>query len=284
MANLAGTNVAATLLPFTDQDPFATHQAKYGKGGHRTVDTLIERNNITADRREILMSVAVIENGKEYKLITNPAGNTTSDTDWEENVGLQGPQGIQGEPGIQGIPGEKGDPGVAGQDAIIVADSISDDAIGNRTVDDSITTAYSNTNKLLPFLSMFTKRFKEIIGNASWDGIIHASLTKLWSLKWNMPFLITNPADAFTSHILPLGRNGTLSQINFYCVGTPTAATTITVKQNDVVVATASISAAGLTTWTGTITGTEDDKFQYTVTGAGLSACSLTINQKWANR
>jgi len=86
MANLAGTNVAATVLPFTDGDTFATHDAAYGKGGHRTVATFVERNAIPVDRRELLMTVAVVGDGKTYKLITNPAEAATVDADWEEVV------------------------------------------------------------------------------------------------------------------------------------------------------------------------------------------------------
>jgi hypothetical protein len=37
MANIQGTNVAAPVVPFTTEDIYATHDAKYGKGGYRSV-------------------------------------------------------------------------------------------------------------------------------------------------------------------------------------------------------------------------------------------------------
>jgi len=86
MANLRGTNVAAQIVPFTDQDPFATHEDTYGKGGYRVVSTIAERNTISVERRKVLMKVSVLEDNKTYTLKTNPEGNTTN-TDWgEENT------------------------------------------------------------------------------------------------------------------------------------------------------------------------------------------------------
>lgn len=42
MANINGTNLAAPIVPFTTNDTFPTHYAKYGKGGYRTVATITE--------------------------------------------------------------------------------------------------------------------------------------------------------------------------------------------------------------------------------------------------
>jgi len=33
MANISGTNLAAPVVPFTTEDIYATHYAKYGNGG-----------------------------------------------------------------------------------------------------------------------------------------------------------------------------------------------------------------------------------------------------------
>jgi len=85
MANLRGTNVSAAVVPFTDQDRYATHEDIYGKGGYRVVETLAARNAISSERRKVLMKVSVTEDGKTYTLKTNPEGNTT-DTDWEEDA------------------------------------------------------------------------------------------------------------------------------------------------------------------------------------------------------
>lgn len=42
MTALKGTNVAASIVPFTDLDEYATHEAKYGKGRNRTINTIEE--------------------------------------------------------------------------------------------------------------------------------------------------------------------------------------------------------------------------------------------------
>lgn len=67
MADLKGTNVAALIVPFTDQDPYATHDAKYGKGGFRSVDTIAERNAITTERKTTGMIVHVNESQLNYR-------------------------------------------------------------------------------------------------------------------------------------------------------------------------------------------------------------------------
>lgn len=50
MSELKGTNIAATLVPFTDQDTYATHDSLYGKGGWKEVETMDERDAIPAAR------------------------------------------------------------------------------------------------------------------------------------------------------------------------------------------------------------------------------------------
>jgi hypothetical protein len=60
MANIKGTNVSSPVVPFTDQDIYATHEAKYGKGGFRTVDSISELNSIPEARLEEGMVVYVI--------------------------------------------------------------------------------------------------------------------------------------------------------------------------------------------------------------------------------
>lgn len=42
--------MAAMIAPFTTEDTFPTHDAKYGKGGYRSVDTIAERDAIPAAR------------------------------------------------------------------------------------------------------------------------------------------------------------------------------------------------------------------------------------------
>lgn len=66
MSNIAGTNVSSPIVPFTTDDQFPTHDAKYGKGGFRSVATTAERDAITTDRKEPGMFVYVVENEKLY--------------------------------------------------------------------------------------------------------------------------------------------------------------------------------------------------------------------------
>ena len=61
MAEIKGTNLAAPIVPYTDQDIYATHEAKYGKGGYRTCQDLEERDSIPNPRREEGMMVYVID-------------------------------------------------------------------------------------------------------------------------------------------------------------------------------------------------------------------------------
>ena len=65
---IGGTNVAAPIVPFTTADIYATHYAKYGKGGYRCVSNMSERNAIPAARREEGMLVWVISESKMYQL------------------------------------------------------------------------------------------------------------------------------------------------------------------------------------------------------------------------
>lgn len=66
MANLSGTNLVAPVVPFTTDDKYPTHYAKYGHGGWRTVNTLNDRNNIPSQLREEGMAVYCIEDKKTY--------------------------------------------------------------------------------------------------------------------------------------------------------------------------------------------------------------------------
>lgn len=75
MARLNGTNVAAPILPFSDLDQYATHLAKYGKGGYRTVETIEERNSISPDRLEEGMLVWVTSDPSEKHLYQYLSGS-----------------------------------------------------------------------------------------------------------------------------------------------------------------------------------------------------------------
>ena len=66
MEELKGTQVAASIVPFTDLDTYATHDAEYGKGGFRSVDTNAKRDAIPAARKVKGMVVRVNETGLHY--------------------------------------------------------------------------------------------------------------------------------------------------------------------------------------------------------------------------
>lgn len=57
--------------------------------------------------------------------------------------------------------------------------SVTDDKIGNRTVDQGTTTAYSNTGKLTQILSWFAKMLKTITGRTNWYDAPPDNLTGL---------------------------------------------------------------------------------------------------------
>lgn len=68
MTELKGTNIASTILPFTTEDKYASHDSKYGKGGWREVATVAERDEISVDRRTSGMAVYVTSEAKLYIL------------------------------------------------------------------------------------------------------------------------------------------------------------------------------------------------------------------------
>lgn len=74
MSEIRGTNVAAPIVPFTTDDNYATHDAKYGKGGYRTVPTIADRNAIPFDRKDDGMLVYVVEDSTNihtYRWLNN---------------------------------------------------------------------------------------------------------------------------------------------------------------------------------------------------------------------
>ena len=93
---------------------YATHEASLGKGGHRTVQTIEERDAIPYARCEVGMTIFIVRENKTQILKVN--NRTASKRVWEDfiassGVGIQGPQGPQG---LQGPKGDKGDTGEQG--------------------------------------------------------------------------------------------------------------------------------------------------------------------------
>ena len=71
MSSIRGTNVLSPVVPFDTTDSHASHEARYGKGGYRSVADLTERDAIPALRREAGMLVCVLTDGKVWRLGDN---------------------------------------------------------------------------------------------------------------------------------------------------------------------------------------------------------------------
>jgi len=82
MSNLYGTNVSATIKPFTTADRFPTHEAQYGKGGYRTVNSENDLTSISLERLEEGMLVYTKNTNKIYKYIGDTSTNAPNN--WEE--------------------------------------------------------------------------------------------------------------------------------------------------------------------------------------------------------
>ena len=76
---IQGTNISSPIVPFTIDDEFPTHDAKYGKGGFRAVRTISERDNITSYRKDEGMFVFVIEEDKLFYFKNNSWQEWSSD-------------------------------------------------------------------------------------------------------------------------------------------------------------------------------------------------------------
>lgn len=68
MSSIKGTNVLAPVVPFDTTDSHASHEARYGKGGYRSVADTAERDAIPQLRREVGMLVWVTVLQKQYRL------------------------------------------------------------------------------------------------------------------------------------------------------------------------------------------------------------------------
>lgn len=80
MAQIPGSvRVTGFIAPSDSQDVYASHDSFYGKGGFREVETLLERDAITAERRRQGMLCFVKDTKKIYQLL-----NGIENVDWEE--------------------------------------------------------------------------------------------------------------------------------------------------------------------------------------------------------
>lgn len=67
MANIPGVNVAGGITPYTTEDKYPSHYAKYGHGGYRTVETISDLYSISDERKENGMLVYVSETNQIFK-------------------------------------------------------------------------------------------------------------------------------------------------------------------------------------------------------------------------
>lgn len=127
MSQIPGTNVIAPVVPFDTTDAHPSHEARYGRGGYRSVASTQDRDAISAARRESGMLVFVEADGTIYQL----SGDLTT---WTQ-LSIAGPTGPSGEAGQVGstgpaseITGPTGAAGVVGATAPVTYDS------GSQTV------------------------------------------------------------------------------------------------------------------------------------------------------
>ena len=66
MAEIKGVNILGTIVPYTTADLYATHDAKYGRGGWRSVQSRTERDNLKEDYLQEGMAVRVIDDNTTY--------------------------------------------------------------------------------------------------------------------------------------------------------------------------------------------------------------------------
>ena len=66
MAEIKGVNILGTIVPYTTSDLYATHDAKYGRGGWRAVQSRTERDNLKEDYLQEGMAVRVIDDDTTY--------------------------------------------------------------------------------------------------------------------------------------------------------------------------------------------------------------------------
>lgn len=77
-----GINLGAPILPATDEDIFPTHDARYGKGGYRSVANITERDAIPPARKEFGMVVHTRDDKLNWVWAPNSGAVTINDGAW----------------------------------------------------------------------------------------------------------------------------------------------------------------------------------------------------------
>lgn len=120
MAGIQGTNIVAPVVPLDTADVHPTHEAQYGKGGFRSVETTSARDAIPAPRREAGMLVYVAGTGTTWRLGSDLA-TWTEDGGGDGGGGATGPTGpastVTGPTGATGPAGTTAWSGITGTPA-----------------------------------------------------------------------------------------------------------------------------------------------------------------------
>lgn len=114
--NIKGTNIASPVAPFTTDDAYPTHYAKYGNGGYKEVATTADRDAIPLSRLEEGCVVYVKANNTEYRWIDNAWEESSIDLseyvkkDEDGNVDITGNLSVGGKLDVEDVlRTEKGD-------------------------------------------------------------------------------------------------------------------------------------------------------------------------------
>ena len=83
MSKNKGTLVSSTIRPISATSPMATAVANELLGGYHTVNTIIDRDAITYDRRAFGMLVYVLNTGEFYQLKTISSINLADNLNWD---------------------------------------------------------------------------------------------------------------------------------------------------------------------------------------------------------
>ena len=85
MAKRQGTNIAAPVTTYTDEDIYCTHYALLGHGGWRNVADIATRDSLLPSMWDLHMIVSTASNGKKWELISIPAvGESLTPANWKE--------------------------------------------------------------------------------------------------------------------------------------------------------------------------------------------------------
>lgn len=76
---IGGVIISGYISPTDTTDTYATHKEELGQGGYRTVDSIMERDSITLERRKVGMLVYISGTNKLYRLEGGIAN-----TNWKE--------------------------------------------------------------------------------------------------------------------------------------------------------------------------------------------------------